>query len=58
MSDENYQTDKFSSRSRGSTYGIANNDGWRCRVCGHTNLAETEYCSKCGYRLDAQRYFK
>ena len=32
--------------------------GWRCRVCGHVNLAETAYCSKCGYRLGVQRYFR
>jgi uncharacterized OB-fold protein len=57
MSNSDYQIDS-SDTQRHNSSRIVNRSGWRCRVCGHINLAETEYCSKCGYRSDAQRYFR
>lgn len=27
---------------------------WECSVCGHLENAQTNYCSKCGARMDAK----
>lgn len=58
MPNTDYQTGTPSARRHSNTRGIVDRSGWRCRVCGHINFNETEYCSKCGYRLGAQRYFR
>jgi len=56
--DDKYQTSTSDTHRHNSTRRIVEKGGWQCSVCGHANLSETAYCSKCGYRLGAQRYFR
>lgn len=58
MPKNDYQTNMSSVRNHKNTSGIANKSDWRCRICGHVNLAGIEYCSKCGFRLGVQRYLR
>lgn len=58
MSNKDHQTNASSTRRRKNIIGNIDKSGWQCRVCRHVNLAETQYCSKCGFRLGVHMYFK